>query len=155
MSDSSLEPRRPTDLPSQSGDSDMSEQFRLFNETRLRELDLERQELEIRREENATERAKIESSSQYATDSLRYQAQFWERGQGNAQQRFKWRLVVGFLTLLTLIGVTFGLIAVGQPEFAKEILKYVGTFVAGGLGGYGIGTRRGKQGGEKHDGEGG
>lgn len=51
----------------------------------------------------------------------------------------RWYIVAGVILLIVFCGVAGWLAYLGHEKFAKTLLTYVFTFIAGGFGGWGIG----------------
>lgn len=111
-------------------------------------LDLQAEELAIRKDETAIRREEIQANYDYAEKAL--EAQAADLGNQRTAERKKRRDTFLFLGGLVLIAcVFFGwLVASGQDAFALEILK-AGVFIAtGGTGGYYAGRYRHLSGGD-------
>lgn len=120
--------RQGQNLPNQPPSEDLIKQF----------LELQGQEIAIRKDELALETKREQQNHEFAKASLTATAedrtQIRSHVAGESTKRY---LFVGFC-LLCLIGVIIFLVANGQAEIAVEILKGLAYIIVGGLGGYSL-----------------
>lgn len=109
-----------------------------------KESHIRQQELELRREELSIRKEQVHNAHEFSMESLRLQAQDFQDERSHQSRSFNQRNGFGIAFLLILIGFTIFLLQSNHEELAREIMKAIGFFAAGGLSGYGYASFRKK-----------
>lgn len=103
-------------------------------------LETQAAELEIRREENELKKKELDYNYDHAKRLL--EAQLKDRGEERTfteKNNSRGAKLVGFLVLILLAAVVYAL-KINKDVIVLELVKYVGLLLAGGVGGYSLRT---------------
>lgn len=114
-------------------------------------IELQKQEVEVRKEELALKSKEVDNSHEYALKALEAQKEFYQSAP-TERRKDRWQIFwIGALAFVLVAAFFIYLFISGNGEFAKEIIKYLIGAIFGGSAGYGIGTRKVKQKNEEGD----
>lgn len=96
------------------------------------------QELEIRREENDLRRRSLELGHEQAQRAIDAQLEDRQRDRNHLNIINRRGFWITLVFLLLLFGVICYAFYLNKDQLVLELAKYIGIFLAGGIGGYGL-----------------
>jgi hypothetical protein len=124
-------PDKPQDIPAPPFNVD------LFLQNQAQEIALRRGELDLRREQ-------AQQNFEYANKALAAQLEDRERERAFVHRdRLGARILFGLMILVLALFLSIALL-LDKDQIAMEIIKLIGAFLAGGIGGYALGRQQAK-----------
>ena len=117
-------------------------QLQLRDETVSRIIVLQEHELELRAREIGIREKEVEREGIIAKESIQAQSNDSKDGRKHKRTIIIAVLIASSIILLSVVAFMFYCVHENKDQLAMEIIKYVGTFLIGGFGGYAIGNRK-------------